>query len=117
MAKQKDRKGSKVERITIHNKVSNSFRETHADGAFINITPNSYLNLCFYAERFPIPKSSNFEITKDNQIQKLSDSDDSKDGVIREYEFGIYIDIETAKGLRDALGDVINHMEGIKNGK
>lgn len=110
--KPKKGKSKSVEQITIHNKISDSFRQIHADGAFVNITPNSYLNLCFYAERFPIPKSSEFEIINHSQInKKLSDSNDSKTGVIREYEFGMYIDVETAKGLKEVLEQAIKHME------
>ena len=46
--------------ITIHNKISSDFREIHVDGAYGGLTPRGLINLNFYAERAPIPKSSEF---------------------------------------------------------
>ncbi len=96
--------------VTIHNKISNSFRELHVDGAYGGITPKGMYNINFYAERLAIPKSSEFEVI-DNRYKKISDSIDSKKGIIREFEAGVYMTIETAKELHKWLGENIGKYE------
>lgn len=105
--------------ITIHNKISPSYREIHVDGAYGGVTPKGQLALSFYAERFPIPKSSDFEIDlTGSKMTKIADSDDSKKGVLREYEFGVYMTYESAKALLDFMQKKISELEEIqKNNK
>ncbi|MBS1605308.1 MAG: hypothetical protein JST42_21770 [Bacteroidetes bacterium] len=104
--------------LTFHNKISPNFREIHVDGAYGGITPKGFINLNFFAERFPIPKSSDFKISIGEQgkreAHKLSDSDDSKTGILREYEFGIYVDLNTAKQLAAFLNTKIEELEKVK---
>lgn len=98
--------------ITIHNKISANFREVHIDGAYGGATGRGLINLSFYAERAPIPKSSEFAIKEDNTIGELiSNSADSKTGILREYEFGVYMDIAVAKALVTLLSDKIDFIE------
>lgn len=99
-------------KVTFHNKLSASFREIHVDGAFGGITPSGYINLNFYAERFPIPKSTEYSLKDDNTInEKINDSEDSKDGIIREYEFGIYCDLKTAVNIKKFLDERISVLQ------
>ena len=42
---------------------------------------------------------------------KIKDSDDSKSGIVREYEMGIYCDIETARKLKNLLENKIKEFE------
>ena len=100
--------------LTIHNKVSSNFREVHVDGAFGGITPQGLMNLSFYAERFPIPKSSNFKVENNKIGTLISNSEDSKKGILREYEFGIYMTAEVAKSLIILLSGKIVELEKMK---
>lgn len=111
MKKSNDKKATTV---TVHNKISNSFRELHVDGAYGGITPKGLCNINFYAERLAIPKASDFKI-EDNKLVKVSDSVDSKKGIIREFETGVYMTLETAKELHKWLGDQILFFEEQKN--
>jgi hypothetical protein len=98
--------------VTFHNKVNPNFRQIHVDGAFGGITPPGFINMSFYAERFPMPKSTNYLINENNTLgEKVEDSRDSKTGVIREYEFGIYCDLKTAINIRNFLNDRILELE------
>jgi hypothetical protein len=101
---------NKPKSITIYNKISNSFRELHVDGAYGGITPKGQFNINFYAERLAIPKSSDFSL-EDNRLVKISDSDDSKKGIIREFETGIYMTLETAKEIHTWLGEQLSKIE------
>jgi hypothetical protein len=105
---------TKLDQITFHNKISPNFRELHVDGAYGGITPRGFLNLNFYAERRPIPKSSDFKIISESKVgDKIRDSDDSKTGILREYEFGIYMDVRTAKQLVKFLTSRIEEVESL----
>lgn len=105
-----------IKTIIIHNKISASFREVHVDGAYGGITPQGLVNLNFFAERTPIPKSSEFEITEEQKVGTLiKHSDDSKSGILREFEFGIYMNIQTAKSIVELLNTKIDMYESLLN--
>lgn len=98
--------------VTFHNKISNNFRQVHVDGAYGGITPPGLINLSFYAERLPIPKSSDYSLNEDFSLgEKLKDSEDSKQGVVREYEFGIYCDLKTATDIKNFLAERIADLQ------
>ncbi|HEY8780110.1 MAG TPA: hypothetical protein VIM16_00705 [Mucilaginibacter sp.] len=102
---------SKNPAITFHNKISQNFRQVHVDGAYGGITPPGYINLSFYGERQPIPKSTDYSLNDNNALEKVKDNSDSKKGIVREYEFGIYCDLKTAINIRDFLTDRISELE------
>ncbi len=108
-------------KITVHNKISACYRELHVDGAFGGVTPRGFINLSFYAERQPIPKSTDIEITDEGLLgEAVVNSKDSKQGILREFEFGIYMDVHTAKSVLEFLKTKIEDLEQIvntKNGK
>lgn len=112
------KKAKKIQKVTFHNKINSSFREIHVDGALGGLTPRGFLNLNFFAERFPIPLSTDFNITDNVKLgEKLEDHIDSKTGIIREYEFGIYMNIETAKNLSILLENKIKEHEALTKSK
>lgn len=97
----------KENEIKVFNKISHNFRELHVDGAFGGLTPKGLLNINFYAERFPIPKSITLNLSDKSTI----DSDDSKSGIIREFEFGVYMDLNVAKQISDFLINKISEFD------
>jgi len=104
-------------KITIHNKISHNYRQIHVDGAFGGITSRGLVNISFFAERSPIPKSSEYEIVENQLGPLLSNSDDSKSGMIREFEFGIYTDINVAKQLIEMLTKQVEIFEKLNLNK
>lgn len=107
-------KKKKENEITVYNKISHNFRELHVDGAYGGLTPKGLININFYAERFPIPKSIIHNLL-DRTTQDSEDSEDSKEGIIREFEFGIYMDLNVAKQISDFLLNKITEFEELKN--
>ena len=99
--------------ITVHNRVSNIYKAIHVDGAYGGITPRGLLNLSFYSERSPIPKSTDFALKGEVVGDKIQDSPESLTGILREYEFGIYMDIQAAKAIVTSLNSKINDLENI----
>jgi hypothetical protein len=92
---------------------SNSFRVVHADGAMGNGTPRGNLFLVFYSERFPLPDSQTFGINDNGKI--ISEVFDKRkvnsNGVMREVEIGVMLDINVAKGMVFSLTELIRQLE------
>ncbi|MEO6961293.1 MAG: hypothetical protein ABIY90_04955 [Puia sp.] len=99
--------------ITIHNKISQNYKEIHVDGAFGGITPRGLINLSFFAERAPIPKSSEFVLNDGRVGDFIENSIDSKKGILREFEVGIYMSLEVVKSLIEMLGKQASELEAI----
>jgi hypothetical protein len=98
----------KEEIITIHNIKGTNHRQIHVDGASAGITPSGYINVNFYSERGVIPKSTSFKIKEDGTLGSVvGHSEESKDGIVREFDFGIFVDINTCKSLRQLLDQKI----------
>ena len=102
--------------VTIHNKISHSFRSIHVDGAFGGITPQGIINVSFFCERGPIPKSSEYEVLEGGKLGKLiQNAPESKTGILREFEMGVYMSVPVAKALIALLSTKIFDLENRKN--
>ncbi|SFZ95210.1 hypothetical protein SAMN05428642_1156 [Flaviramulus basaltis] len=98
--------------ITIHNIKSNQYRQIHSDGASAGITPSGLINISFYSHRNVIPKGTIFELENDGRLGKLVGiTDDSKSGIVREYDFGVHMDVNTCKSIRDLMDEKIKEYE------
>lgn len=85
---------------------THEYRNHHVDGAFGGLTPRGYTNMLFYSERNVLPKVVEMEIDKSGKLGKTIDIE-SKEGVIREVETGITIDLGTAISIKDWLIQMI----------
>jgi hypothetical protein len=104
------------EKITFHNKVGANFESYHVDGGFGGITPKGYIHVSFYSERFPIPKSTDFQILEKNSVgEKISDSEDSLKGILRQHHVGIFMDLAAAKNLIQFLNKQVDELERIRS--
>lgn len=92
---------------------SNLFRVVHADGLVGSITPKNDLFLSFYNERSPLPDSLAFEITPEGRLGKeiVEDRKIQTEGILREMEVGIVIDMELASNLVLWLTNMIQRTE------
>ena len=92
---------------------SNLFRVVHADGLVGSITPKNDIFLSFYNERSPLPDSLTFEITPDGKLGKeiIEDRKVHTEGILREMEVGIVIDMELASNLVLWLTNMIQRTE------
>jgi len=104
-------------KIEVHNKISPTFQQINVDGAYGGITPQRKININFFAERSPIPKSTIFEVVDNKIVGKICDSEDSKIGILREYHFGVYMNLETAKALSLWLQENIKALDENIKGK
>lgn len=99
--------------IIIHNIKNPGFRQIHVDGAHGGITPTGFINLNFFSQRGVIPTGTEFEVGENDEIGNLKRNlKDSKSGIIREFEVGIYMDINSCKNLVSFLEQKISeHKE------
>lgn len=107
-------KNNKLNSITINNVKSSLYRQVHIDGAHGGITPTGFINVNFFSQRGVIPKGTEFEINNQGQILRpIKDIDDSKEGIVREFEFGTYMDINTCISIKEFLERKIKEHESV----
>lgn len=105
-------KENKTQSVVIHNIKSKLYRQVHIDGAHGSITPTGYININFFSQHGAIPKGTEFETTPDGQISKpIRNIDNSKEGIVREFEFGTYMDIQTCISLKEFLERTIENYK------
>ena len=104
--------------IVINNIKNSGYRQVHVDGAHGGITPSGFINLNFYSQRAVIPKGTEFLVMDNGNIgDMIKNTEDSKSGLVREFEFGIYMDINTCINLREFLTLKIEEYEQLTNQK
>lgn len=109
-------KSKKSNSITIHNIKNALYRQVHIDGAHGGITPTGFINVNFFSQRGVIPKGTEFELNQEGQITAaIKDTEDSKQGIVREFEFGTYMDINTCISIKEFLEKKIEEYNSISN--
>jgi predicted polyphosphate/ATP-dependent NAD kinase len=94
---------------------SNLFRVISADGIFGGLTPRGNLFMSFFSERLPIPERIVHLLTPEGKVgEEVLAERESKDGVIREVEVGVAVDLDTAKALVVWLQDKIKQAEKLR---
>lgn len=101
------------EKIRIEYVKSNMFRVVHPDGAFGGTTPRLELFIDFYTERFPIPRVLVYEAFPSGGVpaNEVVVERESKEGVIRESEVGIVLDLPVAKVFAEWLNGKVAELE------
>jgi hypothetical protein len=99
-------------KLRIEYKKSNAFRVIHADGAYGGTSPRLQLFIAFYSERFPIPQVLTYETSEAGApTRELTAERESKEGLFREVEVGVTLDINAAKGFAVWLNEQIAELE------
>ena len=98
------------ENIDFHYIKSNDFRVVHADGVWGGATPRGYITMSFYSERHPIPRRLTHKISPNRTLGKETDRD-CKEGIIREIEVAVMMDLSMAKAFIPWLNEKITVLE------
>ncbi len=100
---------NKRKAVRVHYHKNPLYRTIYSDGIIGGTTPANQINISFYATRNTIPKSVDFELTDEGGLgKKIAVSGDSKVGVIKEIELGVYMSRQAAKGLYEFLKKALN---------
>lgn len=99
-------------KISIHYEKTPSYRTVYTDGVIGGITPANSISLSFYATRNPIPKSTIHNVLSNDAVDPIGIlSPDSKQGIIREIEVGVYMNLETARDIYEFLKKILDQNE------
>lgn len=90
---------------------SNYFRVVHADGAFGGLTPRGELFMSVFSERAPLPDVTVQAVEKGQLGQEIIEQRQASDGIVREIEVGIVMDLVVAKSVVAWLSDRIKIVE------
>jgi len=99
--------------VDIHYIKTPDFREVACDGALGGPTPRGKLWLAFYNERFPLPRVVQHQLTPAPAGDLTIDESkpgvvvETRRGVVRSVEFGVYLDLDTAAKLHRWLGNYL----------
>jgi hypothetical protein len=108
-------------KLQFHFIKSAEYREVPCDGAVGSVTPNrSRIFFALYAERGPVPRMIEYELAgaKKGDLVEFNEANakpsfvDTRAGVVRQIQVGTYLDLDTAKRLRDWLSGQIASLEG-----
>ena len=100
------------EKIKFHYEKSNLFRVIHMDGAVGGLTPTLDLFVSIYNQRAPIPKITVQKVSPGGQLgDELIEERVQREGVFREVEVGLVMNLNVAKALHVWLTDKIELAE------
>lgn len=101
--------GEDRKKLEVHYLKMPCYRTYHVDGAFGGIAPNGNLYMELFVERLPTPQVIKHKITPEGLGEEVERQ--GKQGIIREVEAGVVMNMEVAKVLRSWLDGKINEFE------
>ncbi len=106
---------NKPKRIKFTYNKSSNYRTYNADGVIGGLTAKGKIFFDFFNEKRPVPEFVVNELTKEGSLGKEIERK-AIDGVIREIECGVFLDIETAviisEWLNKRIQDYKEKIEG-----
>ncbi len=97
---------------------SQAFRVIHADGFFGGVSPNFYIHMAVYNQRNPIPQQVTHKIDPDGSLgAEIKELRVERQGVVREVEADIIMDMPVAEALVEWLRGNIDTMKRISERK
>ena len=95
----------KTDAFEAHYQKSNYFRVVHVDGAFGGPSARGLVNIAFFSERNPLPRRTMKPLV--GGAPGIEEIVEVKQGVIRELEVNVVMDIAVAAAVQKWLGGVI----------
>jgi hypothetical protein len=89
--------------VAFHYVKSNGFRTVHGDGMIGSVTPRGLIHFAIYTERPAIPQVVVHELDTQGKVGAIVGSPMGRDGIVRELEVDIVLDLQTAKSFREWL--------------
>ena len=81
------------------------------DGAHGGITPSGGIFAGVYNQRAPIPQVTIHGVEGDNVSEEIREERQSKEGIVREVEVGLVMDLATAESFYKWLGERISKIK------
>lgn len=106
-----DAAGGKLRKLQISYKESPHYRVVHANGAYGGVSPLGELVMALYSERMQFPDRA--VIRFDSNGIPSPEEFQIEQGVVREIEVGVMLDLKSAKSLAEWLEQKIAVLERI----
>ena len=100
--------------LEFHYQKSSGYRTLHADGFWGGSTPRGLLAVSFFSERIPIPKTARRTIISQDGDQFVAGAEEvvvSLDGIVRQIESTVMMDLRTAQEFFVFLNEHVAQME------
>lgn len=96
--------------VTFHYSKSSYFRVIHADGIIGCVTPRALIHCAIFSERQAIPQTITQELSPDGTVGAAI-AHTGKEGIVRELEADVLMNLDTAKALHKWIGDRVKELE------
>lgn len=97
--------------VAFHYIKSNGFRTLHGDGIIGSVTPRGLIHFAVYTERPAIPQIVVHEVDSQGKVGNVVGSPMGRDGIVRELEVDIVLDLRTAQSFREWLDTRLEEAE------
>lgn len=97
--------------IRFHYIKSGFFRVMHVDGAIGGPTPRGQIHMALFSERNPIPLVVTQTVEADGTVKPEPSELVVRDGLVREVEADIVLNVDTARSLAKWLSDNADLIE------
>lgn len=114
-----DENGALPKTLAINYIKTEQYREASCDGALGGVTSKNKIWMALYSERYPLPRVVVYKTEPSPDDPKTVSIDEStsapiavesKEGLIRNVEFGAYMNLEVAIALHKWLGQRIDQL-------
>lgn len=95
--------------ITTHFVKSPDFKTHYISGVFGGITLQGQINVMHFIERVPLPTSIDYDVDDNGNPEEIGR--ETKNGVVREAQGGLLLDLHQAKSIVEWLSEKINIIE------
>ena len=106
--------------INYHFIKSNGFRVVHCDGMWGGVTPRGYITMSIFSERWPLPQKTTHKVLDGGHID-AEIKRDLKDGIVREVDVEVILDLGTAESmvtwLQEHISTLKKHLHDLQKGK
>ena len=100
-------------KLDTHYIKTGDFRTVYGSGIYGGFAPDGQLNMFVYTERVPIPQRITLDFDVESQTVVGEQERDVKSGVIREVQFGILFNIDTAEAMLGWLKSKIEEYKQV----
>lgn len=110
MSEPTDNKGGAT--VTFNYIKASQFRSIHVDGVIGSITPNGHIHVAVFSERPAIPRVVENKLYEDGRIGEEIHRE-SKEGIVREMEVDLFMDLQNAQTFHRWLGERIQELKTV----
>lgn len=111
-----DETKEKPEQVGIYYQKARHYRTVHADGVWVGLSPTAKVQFSLYSELRPLPEFVLHQLTKEGRVGEQLEQV-VKEGVIRETEINVVMDVPLTIQFIALLQQVISQVQMIQQGR